>query len=137
MCLLLHAVVYQLGLVEREVNELLQGVHKTASPASKEQEGKEGEGEGEGKAEASCRQILEEDVCPICQEELMGKPLPLTYCRFGCGKSIHIKCMKIWAEHQKATGETVIKCPLCREDFGPFEVQQQCAIVFACDFVCP
>ena len=26
--------------------------------------------------------------------------------------------MKIWAEHQKSTGESIIRCPLCRENFG-------------------
>ena len=41
-----------------------------------------------------------------------------TQYRFGCAKSIHIKCMKVWADHQKSTGDTVLKCPLCREDFG-------------------
>lgn len=30
--------------------------------------------------------------------------------------------MKVWAEHQKSQGETVVKCPFCREDFGPFEM---------------
>ena len=27
------------------------------------------------------REITEEDVCPICQEELLEKRLPVTYCR--------------------------------------------------------
>ena len=49
--------------------------------------------------------------------------LNLNLCyRFGCGNSIHIKCMKVWAEHQKSQGETTVKCPFCREDFGPFEL---------------
>ena len=30
--------------------------------------------------------------------------------------------MKIWADHQKTQGETTVKCPFCREDFGPFEL---------------
>ena len=29
--------------------------------------------------------------------------------------------MKVWAEHQKSTGEIVIRCPLCREDYGQLE----------------
>ena len=45
--------------------------------------------------------------------------------RFGCGNSIHIKCMKVYAEHQKSTGDTTIKCPFCREDFGPIELLKQ------------
>lgn len=27
------------------------------------------------------KQIEEEDVCPICQDELLQKPEPLTYCK--------------------------------------------------------
>ena len=42
--------------------------------------------------------------------------------RYGCGNSVHVKCMKIWAEHQRSTGETIVKCPLCRVDFGSFQV---------------
>ena len=30
--------------------------------------------------------------------------------------------MKVWAEHQRSTGENIIKCPLCRVDFGAFQV---------------
>lgn len=30
--------------------------------------------------------------------------------------------MKIWADHQKTSGEKTIKCPFCREDFGPIEL---------------
>ena len=42
--------------------------------------------------------------------------------RYSCGNSMHLKCMKIWADHQKSTGATVIRCPLCREDFGSIDV---------------
>lgn len=42
--------------------------------------------------------------------------------RYGCGKSVHLKCVKLWAEHQKSQGERAIICPLCREKFSTFEV---------------
>lgn len=29
--------------------------------------------------------------------------------------------MKMWAEHQTTPGDKTIKCPYCREDFGPAE----------------
>jgi E3 ubiquitin-protein ligase ZSWIM2 len=41
--------------------------------------------------------------------------------RFGCGNNVHISCMKVWADHQarpEGEGEAMVKCPLCREDFG-------------------
>jgi len=40
--------------------------------------------------------------------------------RHGCGNSVHIRCMKVWAEHQlKSTGQATVECPFCRENFGP------------------
>ena len=40
--------------------------------------------------------------------------------RYGCGNSVHIKCMKLWAEHQvRMTGQDSVECPFCRENFGP------------------
>ena len=55
----------------------------------------------------------------------MLKKLPVTYCRFGCGNNIHIKCMKVWADHQRTNGATDLKCPLCRENFGTFQLLDQ------------
>ena len=110
-----NPITFQLGLVEREINEVLHGYlgRQQPQPASCS---------GSHDHKASLKEIGSEDVCPICQEELLFKPLPLTYCKFGCGNSMHIKCMKIWAEHQKSNGEKMIKCPLCREDFGTYKV---------------
>ena len=40
--------------------------------------------------------------------------------RYGCGNSVHIKCMKVWAGHQLlSTSQTTIECPFCRANFGP------------------
>ena len=33
--------------------------------------------------------------------------------------------MKVWAEHQRSTGENIIKCPLCRVDVGSFQVRKK------------
>ena len=35
---------------------------------------------------------------------------------------MHLKCIKLWAEHQKSQGERAVICPLCREKFSTFEV---------------
>ena len=72
-------------------------------------------------SELEQRPISPSDVCPICQDEFLAKKQPVSYCRFGCGNSVHIKCMKVWADHQKTSGETQLKCPLCREVFCTFE----------------
>ena len=70
------------------------------------------------------RSITETDVCPICQDELLAKKLPVSFCRT-CGNNVHIKCMKVWADHQKTKGEMQLKCPLCRENFGTFDLLDQ------------
>ncbi|CAL1533867.1 unnamed protein product [Lymnaea stagnalis] len=117
-------LTWQLGLVEREINEILRGrvtseQHRVrqAQPSQKVVE------TYDGRNIVEQRDIADEDVCPICQEELLAKKLPVTYCKFGCGNSIHIKCMQVWAEHQqKSSADGTIKCPMCREDFGPIDL---------------
>ncbi|XP_063964802.1 E3 ubiquitin-protein ligase ZSWIM2-like [Lytechinus pictus] len=122
---------YQRGLVEREINAVLRGLAKKEDPRRRAAAARlarnAGKGEtsyshSDGKEALQQREITEDDVCPICQDELLGNREPVTFCRFGCAKSIHIKCMKVWADHQKSTGETVLKCPLCREDFGQIDI---------------
>ena len=107
-----NAVTFQRGLVEREINELLQGVLVKSAPL------KATSSSENTQKTAPRKEILSDDVCPICQEELQTSKARLTYCQLSCGQSMHLKCMKIWAEHQKSRGERAIKCPLCREDFG-------------------
>ncbi|XP_015774343.1 PREDICTED: E3 ubiquitin-protein ligase ZSWIM2-like [Acropora digitifera] len=101
-----NQIIFQLSLVEREINEVMRGCHHSVS---------------NGREKLKQKNIETEDVCPICQEEFLKHPEPLTYCKYGCGNSVHVKCMKVWAEHQRSTGENIIKCPLCRVDFGSFQ----------------
>ena len=110
-----NPILFQLGMVEREINEVLQGFLRRQLPEADQSNASSG-------SKTTQKEIHAEDVCPICQEELLRKSLPLTFCKFGCGKSVHVKCMKIWAEHQKSKGEKIIRCPLCRENFGSIKV---------------
>lgn len=131
-----NPITWQLGLVEREINELLRGQLANQQPrpsaaarqyAALASPGTDQHTEEEEKPAGMLEQrpISDDDVCPICQDELLAKHLPVTYCKFGCGNSVHIKCMKVWAEHQMSTGDKNIKCPFCREDFGPLSVLKQ------------
>lgn len=125
-----NPVTWQLGLVEREINEILRGVSEEVRPTAAARKyaaiANEAASERDKAGTIPQREITEEDVCPICQDELLAKHLPVTYCRFSCGNSIHIKCMKVWAQHQmKSAGEDAIKCPMCRENFGPISLLQQ------------
>ena len=111
-----NPIIWQLGLVEREINEILHGYLKRQTPETTVTSSK-----SRGHSVVKRKDIGLEDVCPICQDELLGTTQILTYCKFGCGNSVHNKCMKIWADHQKSTGEVTVRCPLCREDFGPLK----------------
>ncbi|XP_046349991.2 E3 ubiquitin-protein ligase ZSWIM2-like [Haliotis rufescens] len=117
-----NPVTWQLGLVEREINEILRGQMSPRRNQAKKPMSRNATADADGRTAVQQRDIDKEDVCPICQEELLDKRLPVTYCKFGCGNSVHIKCMKIWAEHQQGVGDKNIKCPMCREDFGPFNL---------------
>ncbi|XP_033762710.1 uncharacterized protein LOC117344164 isoform X2 [Pecten maximus] len=125
------SITWQLGLVEREINGILHGhaaKQQRQQPQGPRWQRAQSGGNGAtggGKEALQQRPIGDDDVCPICQDELLSKHLPVTFCKFGCGNSIHIKCMKVWADHQKSSGDTVIKCPFCREDFGPLELLKQ------------
>ncbi|MEQ2191445.1 hypothetical protein XENOCAPTIV_028703, partial [Xenoophorus captivus] len=45
---------------------------------------------------------------------------------FSCGNSVHISCMKMWADHQRLSdSQEMLKCPLCREDFSSLKLLQQ------------
>ncbi|XP_049628886.1 E3 ubiquitin-protein ligase ZSWIM2 [Suncus etruscus] len=115
-----HEYALQLGLVESEISNLLQGIHQIQSS----QQGKKDENvqiEEDGKIKQ--KEIGPDDICPICQEVLLEKRLPVTFCRFGCGNNIHIKCMKILASFQERTLNTsMLKCPLCRKEFAPLKL---------------
>ncbi|CAF0715727.1 unnamed protein product [Adineta steineri] len=123
-----NPMVWQKGLVEREINELLRGLVQPDNERNKSHHNQntKNDDENDGDGEVKQRPIGENDVCPICQEEFLIKKLPITYCRHGCGNNVHVKCMKVWLDHQVSTGEKTIKCPLCRETFGtPEQLKQE------------
>ncbi|MBZ3891096.1 E3 ubiquitin-protein ligase ZSWIM2 [Sciurus carolinensis] len=111
---------FQLGLVEGEITDLLRGIHRVQTPQP---------GTGDETAHVKedgyikQKEIDSEDICSICQEVLLEKKLPVTFCRFGCGNNFHIKCMKILANYQNTISNTsTLKCPLCRKEFAPLKL---------------
>ncbi|XP_077175478.1 E3 ubiquitin-protein ligase ZSWIM2 [Paroedura picta] len=116
-----HEYALKLGLAEREINYVLQGPHVAPQPKVAITCTKELQMADDGSIKQ--KEIQNEDVCPICQDVLFRKMLPVTYCRFGCGNNIHIVCMKIWADHQEGLErDSLVKCPLCREQFAPLKL---------------
>ncbi|XP_044301134.1 E3 ubiquitin-protein ligase ZSWIM2 isoform X3 [Varanus komodoensis] len=113
-----HEYALQLGLVEREINYMLQGLQVAPQPRITARDLK-----GADDGYIKQKEIDNEDVCPICYNTLLKKMLPVTYCRFGCGNNVHILCMKIWADHQtELEKDSLVKCPLCREHFAPLKL---------------
>ncbi|XP_065269851.1 E3 ubiquitin-protein ligase ZSWIM2 [Emys orbicularis] len=118
-----HEYAFQLGLLEGEINDILQQLQQeqTLPPRANTLSTKTLQKEDDGYINQ--KEIDAEDVCPICQEELLKKMFPITYCRYGCGNNVHITCMKIWADHQgELESDSVVKCPLCREEFAPLKL---------------
>jgi len=78
------AVSWQLGMVEREINELLQGSaaqqaqHSAHRPSASDTENKAGPAAG---SLVPQREISEDDICPICQEKLLASRQLVTFCR--------------------------------------------------------
>ncbi|TNN49329.1 E3 ubiquitin-protein ligase Zswim2 [Liparis tanakae] len=112
------------GLVERQILELLGGLHRTKERRtggdSSDASGAASPPAAAREAGSVCRRAIHaQDVCPICQEGLLEKKLPVSHCRFGCGNNVHVSCMKVWAEHQgPSDGDEAVRCPLCRERFS-------------------
>ena len=51
-----------------------------------------------------------DDFCPICLEDLtIENPLLLTFCKYSCGKSIHINCF------QQCMRKKITNCMFCRK----------------------
>jgi len=94
---LCDVVSWQLGLVEREITELLQGniTQQTQQPAHSRQPASSADTEnsnGPAAGRVPQREISEDDICPICQEELLASRQLVTFCR---SDSIHCKYMYV------------------------------------------
>ena len=73
-------VTFQLSLVEREISEVMRGCHARSRPGKK----KDSEKDFiifDGREKLKQKDIETEDVCPICQEEFLQQPEPLTFCK--------------------------------------------------------
>ncbi|KAK7110909.1 E3 ubiquitin-protein ligase Zswim2-like [Littorina saxatilis] len=119
---------WQVGLSDMELDCVMRGpvVARRTQQRPQPSVPRQVEDASGGRPLVAQREIGNEDVCPICQDEFMAKKLPVTFCKFSCGNNVHIKCMKVWAEHQLSTSQDhTIKCPMCREDFGPLTLLKQ------------
>ncbi|KAM6200700.1 LOW QUALITY PROTEIN: E3 ubiquitin-protein ligase ZSWIM2 [Sarcoramphus papa] len=116
------ADAFTLGLLEREIDHVLQQLHQAQTQNPEETLFSQTLHQENDRC-IDQKEIDEEDVCPFCQEELLKEMLPITYRRYSCGNNVHIKGMKIWADHQdELENDSVVKCSLCREKFAPLRL---------------
>ena len=101
---------WQLGLVEREINEILRGNVSMSRPSHEARRLSKKtafldmeDDQGESSGELSQRPISEEDVCPICQEEFLAKRIPVTYCRWVLKRCISLNSVNYLSLHVKAS----------------------------------
>ncbi|ORX78924.1 hypothetical protein BCR32DRAFT_269785 [Anaeromyces robustus] len=120
-----NEILYQLSLIEREINYLLElraeklEKNKKKHITDKDKEKEYERNDNEYYSKVKQREIEDDQICPICQETFNDSPGPVTFCRLSCGNNIHVNCMKMVMEHQLSTSdETMIKCPLCRNNFN-------------------
>ena len=113
-----NPLIWQQALIEREINEIILG-YLRRQPADQSKSSIQSH---DHTKMVTQRQIEPGDVCPICQDNLLDSTQSIVYCQFGCGQNIHTKCMKIMADNQRSvSGERILRCPLCREEFGPIQ----------------
>jgi len=78
---------FQHGLVERQILEVLRGLHQTKERRtggdSSAASGAASPPAAAREAGSVCRRVIQaQDVCPICQEGLLEKKLPVSHCRY-------------------------------------------------------
>ena len=77
-CFIACKVIFQLSLVEREINEVIRGAFVQQRQPSSQYQNVSTDARDKLKQKA----IAEDDICPICQDELLCKSgEPLTYCK--------------------------------------------------------
>ena len=79
-------VSWQLGLSDLEMDEVMRGpaIARRAQQQQQQQQRKQSHqvaDAGGGRPVVAQRDIADDDVCPICQEEFMDKKLPVTFCK--------------------------------------------------------
>ncbi|TPX67512.1 hypothetical protein SpCBS45565_g03725 [Spizellomyces sp. 'palustris'] len=115
-------ILYQQSLVEREIAELMRYRNHRRPTLPPPESSPKISSESFSEDGIPPRPVQENDICPICQEELLSSSSSLTYCKTSCGNHMHVKCVRVLMEHQsKSMGLDTVKCPLCRKDLGTVE----------------
>lgn len=60
-----------------------------------------------------------DDSCPICMDDFEPQSEDLDFCRYGCGKSVHKNCFKMWTKKNNGN------CVFCREEWEIVETKRK------------
>ena len=71
--------------MEREINELVYGYRSKQNKKDDDTT----TADDSSSLLAPKRSLGPDDVCPICQEDLLTSPMALTHCRWACIRVIH------------------------------------------------
>ncbi|VDD81676.1 unnamed protein product [Mesocestoides corti] len=117
-------ISWQSGLCERDISILLEKVSHMSSNQATDSSNMKMDNNVNTKVQQ--RTIGPNDICAICQDEFFKRQrFPVTFCRKGCGNSVHIKCMKMWKDHQPLKNHLdnsdIVSCPMCRGEFAKLE----------------
>ncbi|EFJ52902.1 hypothetical protein VOLCADRAFT_86362 [Volvox carteri f. nagariensis] len=116
-----NPLLWQLSLSDRELEEVLRCGTQPERPPQEAAKAKPA-AEKTPAGQVKRRDVDEEEPCPICYEDMLGQDLDnLVWCRFGCGRNVHGKCMGVWMEHQVQSLGKELTCPLCRSEWGEFK----------------
>lgn len=85
-----NPINHQKSLVPRELDQILCGARRDPGAGAAVSQSDAGSA-AEARPTVTVKDVTEDDVCPICQEELLETGDPLTHCRHGCGGSVHLK----------------------------------------------
>ena len=53
-----------------------------------------------GNGEVTMREIDEDDMCPICLDDMFECADEITFCKYSCGTAIHKDCFMRWTQHR-------------------------------------
>ena len=120
-------LLFQYELTDREIESLILKGRRQGDSSESRVAHDEADNNGSSVVEAEegvpARPVAEDDVCPICQDTLLGSEAAskLIHCKKSCGNSMHVKCLKVLINHQKSLQLDDLKCPLCRKLFGSID----------------
>ncbi|KAG2432423.1 hypothetical protein HYH02_012994 [Chlamydomonas schloesseri] len=116
-----NPLLWQLSLSDRELEEVLRCAMQPERPPP-EPKTRAAAADKTPAGQVKRKEVDEDDPCPICYEDMVGQdPDLLVWCRFGCGRNVHGKCMGVWMEHQVQSLGKELTCPLCRSEWGDFK----------------